>query len=159
MYGRWVPGMSEGLHCSQPALDRELLPWLVIPATQPLVPTPNQPRQPSHCVKDGCLGCLGASIVASWHLDGEPLPWLAIPATKQWAPIPVPSCPGPVRMPGMSGSRFCDQPAPGKRTAPMAGNPRRQPSHRPHPAPGCGAPVTLCLQWKLREWGRRGKKK
>ena len=50
----------------------------------------------------------GASIVASWHLEGEPLSWLAIPATKQWAPIPVPSCPGPVRMPGMSGSRFCD---------------------------------------------------
>ena len=22
MYGRWVPGMSEGLHCSQRALDR-----------------------------------------------------------------------------------------------------------------------------------------
>ena len=42
MYGRWVPGMSEGLHCNQPALERELLPWLVIPATQPLVPTPNR---------------------------------------------------------------------------------------------------------------------
>ena len=97
-------------------------------------PKPIWPGARHTAVKDGCLECLGASIVSSWPLDGEPLPWLAIPATKQWAPIPVPSCPGPVRMPGMSGSRFCDQPAPRKRTTPMAGNPRWQPSHGPHPA-------------------------
>ena len=68
MYGRWVPGMSEGLHCSQPALDRELLPWLVIPATQPLVPTPNQFVQATVTLCErlvlGMSGCLHCSQLA-----------------------------------------------------------------------------------------------
>ena len=141
MYGRWVPGMSEGLHCSQPALDRELLPWLVIPATQPLVPTPNQFAQASVTVCErrvlGMSGCLHCSQLAP---RGRTAPMAGNSRNQAMSPHPRTELSGTRPDAWDVWESLLWQPAPGKRTAPMAGNPRGQPSHRPHPAPGWGHP-------------------
>ena len=58
-------------------------------------------------------------------------------------------------VPGMSGSCFCDQPAPRKRTAPIAGNPNQATGPTPHRGGGTRHTVFTV---EIKGMGKKGQK-